>query len=113
MTRGACACNDDKIVFENPLNWTTWSFIFAKQGEHGNSFVQVVAPASPPQRKMCSRSVIIIEIRIEGSSQRVFMEHDQMIEAPASNGADHAFYIGTLPRRARCRQNFADPKSRD
>ena len=66
-----------------------------------------------PQRKMCSRSVRIIEIRIEGSSQRVFMEHDQMIEAPASNGADHAFYIGTLPRRARCRQNFADPKSRD
>jgi hypothetical protein len=32
ITRGACACNDDKVIFENPLNWTTRSFIFAKQG---------------------------------------------------------------------------------
>ena len=29
---GACACNDDKVIFENPLNWTTRSFIFGKQG---------------------------------------------------------------------------------
>jgi len=28
ITRGACACNDDKVIFENPLNWTTRSFIF-------------------------------------------------------------------------------------
>jgi len=34
MTRGTRACNDDKIVFENRLNWTTRSFIFAKQGEY-------------------------------------------------------------------------------
>ena len=34
ITRGACACNDDKVIFENPLNWTTRSFIFAKQGEY-------------------------------------------------------------------------------
>ena len=33
ITRGACACNDDRVIFEDPLNWTTWSFIFAKQGE--------------------------------------------------------------------------------
>ena len=32
ITRGACACNDDKFIFENPLNWTTLSFIFTKQG---------------------------------------------------------------------------------
>jgi hypothetical protein len=32
ITRGAC--NDDKVIFENPLNWTTRSFIFAKQGEY-------------------------------------------------------------------------------
>jgi hypothetical protein len=31
-----------------------------------------------------------------------------MIEALASNGVDHSLYIGTLPRRARCRQNFSD-----
>src|SRR5207302_2928387 len=32
----ACACNDDKVIFENPLNWTTRSFIFAKQREYEN-----------------------------------------------------------------------------
>ena len=26
ITRGACACNDDKVIFENPLNWTTRRF---------------------------------------------------------------------------------------
>jgi hypothetical protein len=34
ITRGACACKDDKVIFENALNWTTRSFIFAKQGEY-------------------------------------------------------------------------------
>jgi hypothetical protein len=28
ITRGACACNDDRVIFENPLNWTTRSFKF-------------------------------------------------------------------------------------
>ena len=36
------------------------------------------------------------------------MEDDHMIEALAANGSNHPFDIGTLPRRARCRQNFAD-----
>ena len=36
ITRGACACNDDKVIFENPLNWTTRSFIFARQREYEN-----------------------------------------------------------------------------
>jgi len=36
ITRGACACNDDKGIFESPLNWTTRSFIFAKQREYEN-----------------------------------------------------------------------------
>ena len=36
ITRDACACNDDKVIFENPLNWTTGSFIFAKQREYEN-----------------------------------------------------------------------------
>ena len=34
ITRGACATNDDKVIIENSLNWTTRSFIFAKQGEY-------------------------------------------------------------------------------
>jgi hypothetical protein len=36
ITRGACACNDDKVIFDYPLNWTTGSFIFTKQGEYEN-----------------------------------------------------------------------------
>src|SRR5437660_8406474 len=57
---------------------------------------------------MCSRSVIIIEIRIERSSQRAFVERDHVIEALAPNGSNHSLYIGSLPWRARCRQNFRD-----
>src|SRR5256884_5041165 len=34
ITRGAC--NDDKVIFENPLNRTTRSFIFGKQREYEN-----------------------------------------------------------------------------
>jgi hypothetical protein len=41
------------------------------------------------QREMRSRSVIVIEIRIENSTQRGFMEHDHMIEALAPNGTNH------------------------
>ena len=36
------------------------------------------------------------------------MEHDHMIEAFATNGANHPLDIGALPRRARCRQDFAN-----
>jgi hypothetical protein len=36
------------------------------------------------------------------------MEHDHMIEAFATNGANHPLDIGSLPRRARCRQDFAN-----
>src|SRR6516162_2362284 len=31
-----------------------------------------------------------------------------MIEALASNGSNHSLHIGSLPRRARCRQDFAN-----
>jgi hypothetical protein len=68
----------------------------------------LVAAARPSQRKMCSRSMIVIEIRIEGSSLRGFMEHDHMIEALASNGSNHSLYIASLPRRAWCGQHFAN-----
>src|SRR6516162_1790673 len=36
------------------------------------------------------------------------MQHDHMIETLMANGADHPFYVSSLPTRARCRQNFAD-----
>ncbi len=36
------------------------------------------------------------------------MEHDHMIEAFATNGANHPLDIGSLPRQAPCRQDFAN-----
>jgi len=57
---------------------------------------------------MGSGPVIVIEIRTKGSSQRAFMEHDHMIEAFAANRPNHPPNIGSLPRRARSRQNFAN-----
>ena len=36
------------------------------------------------------------------------MEYDHMIEALAANGSNDPLYIGSLPRRARCRQDFVD-----
>ena len=36
------------------------------------------------------------------------MEYDDMIEALATNGSNHSLDVGSLPRRAWCRQNFAD-----
>src|SRR5215469_5980864 len=36
------------------------------------------------------------------------LEHDDMIEAFAPNRSNHSLHIGSLPRRARCRQHFAD-----
>ena len=36
------------------------------------------------------------------------MEHHHMIEAFATNGANHPLDIGSLPRRARYRQDFAN-----
>ena len=49
ITRGACACNDDKVIFENPLNWTTRSFIFAKQREYENG---------PPTREPSGETIV-------------------------------------------------------
>ncbi len=36
------------------------------------------------------------------------MKHDHMIETLAPNGSYHSLYAGSLPRRARRRQDFAD-----
>ena len=36
------------------------------------------------------------------------MQHDYVIEALTANRSNHSLDIGSLPRRARCRQNFAD-----
>ena len=57
---------------------------------------------------MRSRSVIVVEIRIEDSTERGFVEHDHMIEALAPNGTNHPLHVGSLPRGSRRGQHFLD-----
>src|SRR6516164_928194 len=60
------------------------------------------------QSKMCPCSVMVLKITGQGSTQGGFIEHHDMVDTLAPNGTNHPLYIGSLPRRARCRQNFAD-----
>src|SRR5215831_2045544 len=57
---------------------------------------------------MGSQSMIVLNIGFERPACRAFMQYDYMIEALTTNGSDDSLYVGSLPRRARCRQNFAD-----
>jgi hypothetical protein len=52
--------------------------------------------------------MIVLKVIGEGSTQGVFLEHDAMVETLAPNGTNYPLYVGSLPRRARCRKNFAD-----
>lgn len=42
------------------------------------------------------------------SVQASFIEHDHVVQALAAKGADHAFHIGALPGRTRCRKHRPD-----
>ena len=66
ITRGAC--NDDKVIFENPLNRTTRSFIFAKQREYENG------PATPEP----SGETIVRGRDEENAKRRSFMPRTQV-----------------------------------
>src|SRR5215469_9643428 len=57
---------------------------------------------------MRSRSVIVLEIRGQDSTQRGLMEHDHMVQTLAPKRTNHSPYIRPLPRRSRCGQNFLD-----
>ena len=69
ITRGAGACNDDKVIFDNPLNWTTRSFIFAKQGEyeHGRPTPELSGELSckrPYAAKLAESSMKMVRCRL-------------------------------------------------
>src|SRR5260370_18618950 len=69
ITRGACACNDDKVIFENPLNWTTRSFILAKQREYENGPLPL---RSPVAKLSCEAATE------ENAKRRSFMSRTQI-----------------------------------
>jgi len=67
ITRGAC--NHGKFIFENPLNWTTRSFIFAKQGEyeHGRPTPELSGELScewPFVAKLAESSMKMVRFRL-------------------------------------------------
>src|ERR1700757_3956147 len=43
-----------------------------------------------PQGEMRSRSVIVIQIRIDDATERAFVEHDHMVQALPPNGTNHS-----------------------
>src|SRR5436190_10397563 len=53
---------------------------------------------------MCPGVVVILLVRAKHVPQMPLTEHDHMIEALASDGADQSFSVTVLPRRSRrCR----------
>ena len=56
------------------------------------------------QRQMCPSAVVILLVRAQHMPQMPLAEHDHMVEALASDGADQSFSVTVLPRRSwRCR----------
>jgi hypothetical protein len=60
------------------------------------------------QREVSAPLVIVNEVAPQVAAQPAFVPHDDVIEARASEGADHAFHERILPRRPRRREHFVD-----
>jgi hypothetical protein len=60
------------------------------------------------QREVSAPLVIVNEVAPQVAAQRAFVPHDDVIEALASEGADHAFHERILPGRPRRREHFFD-----
>ena len=53
---------------------------------------------------MCPSAVVILLVRAQHMTQMPLAEHDHMVEALASDGADQSFSVTVLSRRSwRCR----------
>ena len=65
------------------------------------------------QSKVRARTVIVIQIGSENTSQMAFIENDDVIEALPPDRADNPFNVGILPWRTRCRDDFIDAHGLD
>ena len=50
--------------------------------------------------------MIILGETLNMAPKTRFIEHDDVIEALATDGSNQSFHVRTLPRRARCGKNF-------
>ena len=53
--------------------------------------------------------LIVVEVFRKDAVQMPFAEHDQVIHTFSAHGADDAFAVWILPRRAWCDRDFFDP----
>jgi len=60
------------------------------------------------QRKVRSPLVVILDVASQVAVQRAFVPHDDVVEALAAHGANHAFNERILPGRPRRRQHILD-----
>ena len=57
---------------------------------------------------MGPRSVVVGCVAPKHPQEMSFVEHDDVVEALPTDGADQALAIGVLPWRSRCCQHFLD-----
>src|SRR5580700_3354514 len=65
------------------------------------------------QRQMRSRPVVVIEVRTQIPTERVFAPDDHVIDTLPANRPYDAFHVGTLPGRPSCREHFLDAQRLD
>ena len=53
-------------------------------------------------------AVIVAEVALQATAQVPLVQDDDVVEEFAADRADHAFDEGTLPRRARRREDFGN-----
>jgi len=61
------------------------------------------------QSQVCPGSMIVVQEISKVPAKASLVEYDDVVQALAANGADHPFYISTLPRRARRGQHCLIP----
>ena len=59
---------------------------------------------------MSSRTQVILEIRTQDAAQRRLVQHDEVVEAFASDRPNQALNVGTLSRRSRRGEHLANPQ---
>jgi hypothetical protein len=60
------------------------------------------------QREVSSPFVVVGDVLLKMTAQGAFVAHDDVVQALASDGADHPFHKRILPGRSRRDQNLLD-----
>ena len=65
------------------------------------------------QGEVGSGTVVVDEVVAQQATQVGLVQHHDVVEALAAQGADEAFHVRILPRRPRRRLDFVDPHGLD